>query len=138
MSEQTPRIIEGLTPKPAPLARMRASEREATPAPPPAEAAVEAPASKSGTKTPRRAPRKASSTVTSGKRSMSFYAHESTHKRARAAYRHTRHLEGDESYSDMVEKALEAEVARREAAYNGGKPFEGTDTPLPAGRPMQG
>lgn len=139
MNEQKPRIIEGLAPKPAaPLARMRASEREATPAPTAPAVPVAAPATKSGAKTPRRSPRKASSATTSGKRSMSFYALESTHQRARAAYLHTRHLEGDESFSDMVEKALDAEVARREAAYNNGKPFEGTDTPLPAGRPMQG
>mgnify|MGYP005611604617 CR=1 FL=1 len=139
MNEQKPRIIEGLAPKAAaPLARMRASEREVTSAPTTPAAPVEAPAVKPLAKTTRRTQRKASSAATSGKRSMSFYALESTHHRARAASRHTRHPEGDESPPDMVAKAPDAAAAPGLPAYNDGKPFEGTDAPLPAGRPMQG
>ena len=45
----------------------------------------------------------------------SFYIRESTQNRARAAFRATAHLEDDETYSDFAEKAILAEVQRREA-----------------------
>lgn len=56
--------------------------------------------------------------------------------RAREAYRATSHLEGDKSWSDFVERAILAEVLRREAAHNGGRTYAGDTTPLSPGRPL--
>lgn len=135
MSDATPRLIEGLTPREAPLARLRASERAADTAttkastPPAKPAAAKRPApSKQAAAKPQAAPGR--------KPSMTFYAETQLQSRARAAFTQTRHLEGDESFSDMVAKALEAEVARREQLYNDGEPFSGGG-PLPTGRPVQ-
>ncbi|RPF02113.1 MULTISPECIES: hypothetical protein [unclassified Frondihabitans] len=57
--------------------------------------------------------------------------------RAREAYRATSHLEGDKSWSDFVERAILAEVIRREAAHNDGRPYAGDETPLSPGRPLK-
>ena len=57
--------------------------------------------------------------------------------RAREAYRATSHLEGDKSWSDFVERAILAEVTRREAAHNDGRPYAGDETPLSPGRPLK-
>lgn len=56
--------------------------------------------------------------------------------RARGAYRATRTHENDRSWSDFVEKALDAEAVRRERLYNNGAPFGGVDSPLSPGRPI--
>lgn len=138
MSDQNPRIIEGLSPKTAPLARMRASERATDPTPP---TTGEKPAKPAPTPQRRRAAQRtpaATPVATGGKQSVSFYAPKALPPRARAAFVQTRHLEGDGSFSDMLAKALEAEVSRRELLYNDGKPFEDTGTPLTSGRPVQG
>jgi hypothetical protein len=56
--------------------------------------------------------------------------------RAREAYRATSHLEGDKSWSDFVERAILAEVTRRQAVHNDGRPYAGDETPLSLGRPL--
>jgi len=53
---------------------------------------------------------------------------------ARAAFRATAHLEGDGSWSEMVEKAVLAEVERRQRAHNDGQPFDGGGEKLTPGR----
>lgn len=136
MSDQNPRIIEGLSPKTAPLARMRASERAAAPAPV-EEKPIKAASAPERRPSPRRKPAAAPTANGVKKRSVSFYAPETLPPRARAAFVQTRHLEGDVSFSDMLAKALEAEVTRRERLYNDGKPFEDGGAPLTSGRPVQ-
>lgn len=141
MTDNAPRRIEGLTPRQtAPLARLLKSERDAAPVEPKAEPVVpdatptEAIPSAASAK-PRA--RKTAASPTGRKPSATFYIPEALQARGRAAFRHTQNLEGDDSYSHMVAKAYEAEVQRREALYNDGKPFSGGG-PLPAGRPLQG
>ena len=67
----------------------------------------------------------------------SFYLRESTQNRARAAFRATAHLEDDETYSDFAEKAILAEIERREALYNKGKQYSGGAKRLAPGRRVQ-
>lgn len=66
---------------------------------------------------------------------MTTYLSVATRDRARSTYRAPRHLEGDKSWSDFVESAILAEVARRETAHNAGERYEGDRSPLPAWRP---
>ncbi len=142
MTEPNARKIEGLTPKqPAPLSRLIAAERPpvvSPPAEPPreGESRPAEPATAGSSKRPARA-RTTRRAASGEKRSVTFYAAESIQGRARAAYLHTRHLEGDTSFSDMLAKALEADVARRERQYNDGKPFPSAGGALPAGRPLE-
>jgi hypothetical protein len=75
------------------------------------------------------APKKKRTTVT-------FYLTDAMRNRARAAYRQTSFDERDSSWSEMLNKALLAEVRRREDAYNDGKAFVGNDEPLTPGRPI--
>jgi hypothetical protein len=67
---------------------------------------------------------------------VTFYLTEAMRNRARAAYRQTSFDERDSSWSEMLNKALLAEVQRREAAYNGGRAFVGNSDPLTPGRPI--
>lgn len=67
---------------------------------------------------------------------VTTYLDGSLRARAREAYRATSHLEGDKSWSDFVERAILAEVLRREAAHNGGRTYAGDTTPLSPGRPL--
>lgn len=55
--------------------------------------------------------------------------------RARTAYRATAHLEGDRTWSEFVERAILAEVERREDTYNHGEPYPGHSDRLAPGRP---
>ena len=55
--------------------------------------------------------------------------------RARTAYRATAHLEGDRTWSEFVERAILAEVHRRELEHNHGDPYEGYRERLAPGRP---
>jgi hypothetical protein len=58
--------------------------------------------------------------------------------RIRAVYANTAAAEGDRSLSDFVEKAVMAEVARREARHNGGRRWpEVPAGALPVGRPKR-
>jgi hypothetical protein len=68
--------------------------------------------------------------------SITFYLPERLRNRARTAFRVTRADENDHSWSDMLAKALLAEVERREEAHNDGEKFIGTDERLRAGRPV--
>ncbi|MGH1549998.1 ParB family protein [Leifsonia poae] len=67
---------------------------------------------------------------------VTFYLTDAMRNRARAAYRQTSYDERDTSWSEMINKALLAEVQRRERAYNGGRAFVGNDEPLTPGRPI--
>ncbi len=68
--------------------------------------------------------------------SVTFYIPPELRNRARAAYRATSHLHGDSSWSDMIRKALLAELERRERMHNDGRSYVPDDTPLSAGRPI--
>ena len=68
--------------------------------------------------------------------SVTFYLTESLRNRARAAYRSTAFNERDTSWSDMLMKALAAEVERRETLYNDGEEYPGHNRPLAPGRPI--
>ncbi len=67
---------------------------------------------------------------------VTFYLTDAMRNRARAAYRQTSFDERDTSWSEMINKALLAEVQRRERAYNDGQAFIGNDEPLTPGRPI--
>ncbi len=67
---------------------------------------------------------------------ITFYLTEALRNRARAAYRSTSFTEKDSSWSEMLNKALLAEVERREREHNDGATFEGGDEPLAPGRPI--
>ncbi len=67
---------------------------------------------------------------------ITFYLSELLRNRARAAYRVTSFAERDSSWSDMLAKALLAEVERREGAHNLGERFVGGEEPLSPGRPI--
>ena len=76
-------------------------------------------------------------TTTPKKRiTITFYLTDAMRNRARAAYRQTSYSERDASWSAMINKALLAEVERRELAYNDGEAFVGNDEPLTPGRPI--
>jgi hypothetical protein len=67
---------------------------------------------------------------------ITFYLSELLRNRARAAYRLTSFEEQDSSWSDMLSKALLAEVERRERLHNLGEVFSGGEEPLTPGRPI--
>jgi hypothetical protein len=78
----------------------------------------------------------AGTTSTSPRTTITFYLPECLRNRARATYRSTSFEEEDSSWSEMLNKALLAEVRRRENAHNAGEMFPGSDEPLPPGRPI--
>lgn len=78
----------------------------------------------------------ADSLTTPRKTTVTFYLTETLRNRARAAYRSTSFEEKDSSWSEMLNKALIAEVERREAEYNRGEMFTGSEAPLTPGRPI--
>jgi len=67
---------------------------------------------------------------------VTFYLTDAMRNRARAAYRQTSFNERDSSWSEMINKALLAEVRRRESVYNNGEVFVGNGDPLTPGRPI--
>ena len=67
---------------------------------------------------------------------ITFYLSDVLRNRARAAYRVTSFEEQDASWSDMLSKALLAEVERRERIHNLGERFAGGEEPLTPGRPI--
>jgi hypothetical protein len=71
-----------------------------------------------------------------GRVTVTFYIDDGLRHRAKAAYRHTCADEQDASWSDMITKALAAEVRRREGLYNAGRAFEGDTERLTPGRPI--
>ncbi|CAM5441418.1 ParB family protein [Leifsonia shinshuensis] len=74
--------------------------------------------------------------TTDRRTSVTFYLSETLRNRARAAYRSTSFEERDSSWSEMLNKALIAEVERREAEYNRGEEYAASDAPLTPGRPI--
>lgn len=67
---------------------------------------------------------------------LSVYVSKDLRAALRAAYRATGHLEGDDSFSALVERALQAELTRRQQTYNDGHPFATSSGRLPSGRPL--
>lgn len=65
---------------------------------------------------------------------VSIYLPRGLRKAAVAAFKATAHLEGDQSWSDMIEKAVRAEVLRRQEVYNKGQVFPGGEGKLTPGR----
>ncbi|MHA7223299.1 hypothetical protein ACX80S_13375 [Arthrobacter sp. RHLT1-20] len=57
--------------------------------------------------------------------------------RARAAYRTTSYVERDNTRSHFVEKAIEAETARREAEHNECEMYPSWGENLPGGRRLK-
>ena len=78
----------------------------------------------------------AGATSMSPRTTITFYLPECLRNRARATYRSTSFEEEDSSWSEMLNKALLAEVQRREDAHNAGEVFSGNDEPLTPGRPI--
>jgi len=72
------------------------------------------------------------------KQQLSAYVSAELRARARTAYQATSFAEGDDSWSHLVEKALETEVRRREVLYNGGEQYVGTNRKLAPGRSVRG
>lgn len=71
-----------------------------------------------------------------GKKTITVSIRANVRNRSRAAYKATSHLYDDESYSDFVDKAVDAEVSRRERLHNDGNPYPGGNANLPSGRPL--
>ena len=71
---------------------------------------------------------------TDAPRKLTVYMHPSIRDRAAVAFKATAYLEQDDSWSHMVEKAVLAEVERREAAHNAGQPFSAPNAKLKRGR----
>jgi hypothetical protein len=67
---------------------------------------------------------------------LSTYLTMDTLERARATYRATSHLEHDRTFSDFVERAISAEIIRREAEYNAGERYDADTSRLRPGRPL--
>jgi hypothetical protein len=65
---------------------------------------------------------------------VTFYMDSAARDRARAAYRATSGVEGDESWSDFIELAVLNEVVRREQMHNNGHVYEGSSRRLKPGR----
>jgi len=136
MSDETPnRQIGGLTPRAGThdLSRLQARNR-----PEPQPETVQQPKiTSSKAVKPSRAPAKKSATVVVDSTArMTTYLSAAMRDRARATYRATSHLEGDKSWSDFVERAILAEVERRELSHNAGERYEGDSSPFPVGRPL--
>jgi hypothetical protein len=86
--------------------------------------------------TPARPTAVAGTLTTDRRTTVTFYLSETLRNRARAAYRSTSFEERDSSWSEMLNKALIAEVERREAEYNRGEMFTASEAPLTPGRPI--
>lgn len=136
MSDDTPnRQIGGLTPRAGThdLSRLQARNRTE---PKPGTVTQAEPAPTTVVKPSQPPARKSATLVVDSTARMTTYLSAATRDRARATYRATSHLEGDKSWSEFVERAILAEVERRELSYNAGELYEGDGSPLPAGRPL--
>jgi len=153
------RAITGLTPRAGAtdLTRMIASKRDSapdvasrgveaaaapaatTPTPAPQQPVEPPPAPPTAKKQTPKAPkaaRAATPAATGAKVHVSIYLPESVSESARAAFSATRHLEGDESWSSYVARAVAEETRRRERAHNEGQPFDAPAGRLSPGRPL--
>ena len=86
--------------------------------------------------TPKQASARPDPAVDSETKRMTVYIASRHYARARAAYRATSYAARDRSWSDFVEKALVAELERREAKHNAGEPYAPDSSPLSPGRPL--
>lgn len=137
MSDDAPtRQIAGLTPRASgpDLSRLQARNRPATAEQTPPVLPV-TPAAADPAPARRTAP--LSATAIGESKRMTTYVTTSTRERAKTAFLATKHLEGDETWSGFVERAILAEVERREITHNGGHPYEPDTHPLPVGRPLR-
>ncbi len=137
------RSISGLGPRRArpDASRLIAANRAALAAAPVEPPTIEPPPVAPSTPAPAPAadvPGTDASAVSTGRNSasvkVSVYLPKDLRRAAVAAFKATAHLEADQSWSDMIEKAVRAEVKRRERAHNGGKPFPGGEGKLTPGR----
>lgn len=88
---------------------------------------------------PEPQPRRPVKPTKAAKEKVGFYQDVDDAGRMRGAYRMTGGQEGDRSLSDFIQKAIMAEVERRERTYNGGKRFEALRPgDVPQGRPEGG
>ena len=141
MSDAPNRTIAGLAPRATPdLSRMQARNRPSQPAEAPEQAKPSAKAptpQKQGAARQRRStPKQAPAPAVPSDR-VNAYVSPSVHERAKATFKATRHLEGDTSWSEFVERAILAETQRREAQHNAGESYPSDGTRLPAGRPLK-
>lgn len=65
-----------------------------------------------------------------------FYQNSDARARMRATFLATQAQEGDTSLSGFIDRAIEAEVTRRERLYNNGQPFPTTYQNVSRGRPL--
>lgn len=146
MSDTPDRAITGLSPRGAAPDFSRLQRRNRIVVPEPAVVAVELveeppPAAVTpnlpAPDLPAAAPSVVSKLAVTERERVTTYLDGRLRARAREAYRATSHLEGDKSWSDFVERAILAEVTRREAAHNDGRPYAGDGTPLSPGRPLK-
>lgn len=86
---------------------------------------------------PKPAPETDDSNPQDAPKKVTVYLHQSVRDRAAVAFKATAYLEQDESWSHLVEKALLAEVERREAAHNAGRPFAADNAQLKRGRSIR-
>lgn len=70
------------------------------------------------------APKRKTAQTAAKQQKVGFYQHPEDAARMRGAFRMTNGQEGDRSLSDFIQKAILAEVERREKLYNNGQPFE--------------
>lgn len=129
MTETPKRKVTGLAPRGASapdVSRLRARNRQADPAPVAATESMQV--SPPVTQAPS-VGEDADKAV-----SVTFYMRRTVRGRAKAAFRATRHLEQDESWSAFLEGAVLAEVRRREKAYNEGRAYPSDDRRLSPGR----
>jgi hypothetical protein len=145
----TPAAPQPPAPSPPPQAAQTATKSPEKP-PAPAEAPERASTTASAPQKPQNAStrprsrtaapaplqRRAAPAEDAPKEQMTTYIARPTRERAKAAFKATQHLEGDESFSSFVQTAVERELERREKAHNGGKPYAGDGGRLTAGRPL--
>lgn len=69
------------------------------------------------------APKRKTAQTAAKQQKVGFYQHPEDAARMRGAFSMTNGQEGDRSLSDFIQKAVMAEVERREKLYNNGQPF---------------
>lgn len=129
--------------RPAPRKSSLSNESAFTP-PPVADAPQEAPAAAPAPSAPAEAPQartapQGGAQTASGKKppKISIYQHPEDSGRTRAAVLALQRHEGSTTLTKFANDAIMEKVARVEAQYNGGKPFEPIGTgELPVGRRM--
>lgn len=138
MSDAPDRSIKGLAPRGATPDFSRLQRRNRiSPVMPASQAPAETQPVEAALPDPVRPAAPAPLLVSVERERVTTYLDGRLRARAREAYRATSHLEGDKSWSDFVERAILAEVLRREAAHNGGQTYVGDQTPLSPGRPLK-